>query len=192
MVSLWPSEAAVARIVDATRLTPADIGALRSDLSNCRWEILAKQIDTAAYRKSHKKAAARIGKQAAAQRALLKNSGNGLFDRQLSFALDPGEFDQAIALLSKIESEAERIAGDGITAQNTRGGRKDYLVALLEPIYGRHFNRPPGRSHDYDGPFPRFIEAVSAEMGRSLLTSKHTVHKSLARSRVGKKPPRRI
>jgi hypothetical protein len=123
---------------------------------------------------------------------LLKNSGNGLFDRQLSFALDPGEFDQAIALLSKIESEAERIAGDGITAQNTRGGRKDYLVALLEPIYGRHFNRPPGRSHDYDGPFPRFIEAVSAEMGRSLLTSKHTVHKSLARSRVGKKLPRRI
>jgi hypothetical protein len=186
----WPSEKAVARILDATELTPTNIDALRSDLNQCRGEILAKQIDSAAYRTSHKKSAARTGKQAAALRALLKNSGNGLFDRELWFTFDPGEYDLAIALLSKIELEAKRIAGAGITAQDTAGGRKYYLIAILKPIYERHFGRTAGRSHEYDGPFPRFIAAVSAEMSRNLRVSKHTVHKFLAKSRVCKKLPR--
>jgi hypothetical protein len=170
---LWPSEAAVARVLDATgrKFVPSglDPNALRADLNRHRGEILAKQIDTAAYRKGHKKAAARTGKQAAGLRALLKNSGNRLFDRQLWFALDLGEYDLAIALCAKIESEAERIAGAGITAQYTGDATKPHIVKLLAPIFKAHFGRDPGKSRHPDGgeiygPFIRFVQAVGREI----------------------------
>jgi hypothetical protein len=189
---LWPSEAAIARILDATgrKFIPSNINiaALRADLSRCRWQVLPKQIDTAAFRESHKKGAAATTEHARALRSLLKSSGNRLFDWQLWVALDPGDHDSALGLLERIASEADRIAKRGVDVINSDGGPKDYLVQLLGPIYKRHFQRKAGRSHDSSGPFPRFVEAVSGEMGPSIRTSRHTVHKSLANQRraVGK------
>jgi hypothetical protein len=191
---LWPSEAAVAKILDDTgrEFVPPglDPNALRADLNQCRREILAKQVDTAAYRKSYEKAAARTGKQAAALRALLKNSGNRLFDQELWFTFDHGEYDLVLALTSKIELEAKRIADAGIVAQDAAGGPKEYLVELLKPIYECHFGRTAGRDHEYDGPFPQFAAAVGREMSCKLRVSKHTVHKSLAKISACKKLPR--
>jgi hypothetical protein len=109
---LWPSEACVTRILDATRLqfVPSEfnLDALRADLNDCRNQILAKQIDTGAYRKSHKKSATSVSKQATALRTLLEKSGNGLLTRQLWAALDPGEYVSALALLGKIASEGRK------------------------------------------------------------------------------------
>jgi hypothetical protein len=192
---LWPSEAAIARILDATgrKFVPAelDLSALRADLYRCRGEILAKQIDTQAYRKSHKKAADTISKQVRELRELLLSSGNGLFDRELWAALDPGDYELALGLLSRIESEAARIAKAGVDVQAAVGGPKEHLAKLLIPIYENRLGRAAGRDADSSGPFPRFVEAVGAAMGRRLRISKHTVHKSLANSRVGKKLVRR-
>jgi hypothetical protein len=191
---LWPSEPAIARVLDATGRqfvsADLDIAALRADLCQCRDAVFGKQIDTAGYRRGYKKAAAKTIKAARTLRALLKSSGNGFFDWQLRAALAPGgDHANAIALLETIEREAEKVASQGIdVVLDAPGGPKDYLVRLLEPIYERHFKRPPGRSHDSSGPFPRFVEAISGEMGRSIRVSRYTVHKSLTTQRrdVGK------
>jgi hypothetical protein len=189
--SLWPSEAATQRILNATGIVPRglDVDALRADLYQCRRDTLAKQIDTAAHRKGHKKAAAATIEHAQALLALLKSSGSGLFDRQLWSALDPGDYENAGVILDRIAREADRIAREGIDVVTAGSGPKDYVVGLLIPIYKRHFKRPAGTAHDGSGPFPRFVEAVSAYMGSSIRVSRHTVHKSLAaRGRnVGKK-----
>jgi hypothetical protein len=195
---LWPSEAATARIVTATRVdTPPDfdISALRADLHRCRNDVFDMQIDAKGYRKNHLRAGGAIAEHAWALRALLISSGNGLFDWQLISALDPGDHDCALALLDAIARKADKISSQGIgldvgpAAGPARKGTKDSVVGLLVPIYERHLKRPAGRSHDSSGPFPRFVEAVSAYMGRSIRVSRHTVHKSLAaRGRnVGKK-----
>ena len=108
--------------------------------------VFGKQIDTAGYRKSYKKAATATIKGACALRALLKSSGNGFFDRQLRAALAPGgDHANAIALLETIEREAEKVAGQGIdVVLDAPSGPKDYLVRLLEPIQQRHFRDQPG------------------------------------------------
>jgi hypothetical protein len=190
----WPSEAAVARIFDATgrKFTQkVNIEKLRSDLHRCRWQILGKQVDSAAYRKSHKKAAAEVTKQALKLDGLLRSSGNRVVDMQLWAALDQDEHDEARALLKRIAAEAKKIAEDGygdmlaaLGETQRASGTKDrptkpHLVDLLKPIYEAHLNRPAGRSHDDGGPFPRFVCAVSKEMGRSIRVSRHTVHKAL-------------
>jgi hypothetical protein len=64
---LWSSETCVTSILDATGLSippEFNLNALRADLNECRKQTLAKQIDTATYRKSHKKAAAETIKRA--------------------------------------------------------------------------------------------------------------------------------
>jgi hypothetical protein len=183
--ALWPSAAAITRVLDATgrQHIPADldIAELRADLNQCRAGILAKQIDTAEFRGSYKKAAAETIKHALGLRSLLQRSGNGLFDRQLRFALDPGDHEYAIALLETIALAADKIASQPIDMIDTPGGPKYYLVRLLAPIYERHFKRSAGR----EGPFSRFGEAVSAEMGRSIRVSHHTIRKSLAAQHRG-------
>lgn len=192
LAGLWPSVAETARILDDTgrEIIPAgfDIEALRADLYRCRLSIIEKKIDTAGYRKSHKKAATNATKQARALIALLKSSGNGLFDRQLWSALDPGDHENAGVLLDRIAREAERIGHEGIDAVPAQSGAKDYVVEVLVPIYEQHFKRTAGTAADGSGPFSRFVYSVSERMGRSIRVSHHTVHKSLATKRrdVGK------
>jgi hypothetical protein len=174
---LWPDEAAVARMLDATgrQFVPKDFSsnALRADLNRFREEIIDKQIDTAGYRKGHKEAAAEVGELARALGALVKSSGNGLFDRQLWFAFGPGEYDLTLALLSKIESKAKIIADDGIPVLETGGGAKDYLARRLWPIFQAHFgrdtrrSRSPGGGEPY-GPFVRFVQAVGSEINMEI------------------------
>jgi hypothetical protein len=194
---LWPSEASARHILDRTGRTfvPSEfnLDAFRADLNECRKQILAKQIDTTGYRKSHKKSATAVSEQAEVLRSSLKSSGNGLLDRQLWQIFDPGEYDSALALLGKISSEAKKIADQGVwTTQSAAGGPKDYLVKLLAPIYERHFQRTAGRSrdrdsHDVNGPFTRFADAVGREMSRRLHVSGHTVDKAFRRPKIGKR-----
>jgi hypothetical protein len=190
LAGLWPSVAATGRILDATgrELVPTglDFEALRADLFQCRRDTLGKQIDTAQYRKSYKKGAQVIADRARALGALLKSSGNRLLDERLWVDLDP-EHHELPRVLVSLAHKAEHIGKQSIDVVHD-GGHKAYLVGLLGPIYQRHFKRQPGRTHDGSGPFPRFVEAVSCEMGGSIRVSKHTVHKSLATKRrdVGK------
>lgn len=182
--ALWPSETAITRVLDVTgqQFVPADlnVSALRADLNQCRVDLLAKQIDNAAYRASYKKAAAETIKHARALRQLLASSGNRLFDLQLFGVFNIGDRDHLFAVLGTVIRETKKIASQGIDVVDTPSGSKDHLVRLLGAIYKRHFKRPPGRSHDSGGPFPRFVEAVSKEMGRSIRVSRHTVHKTLS------------
>jgi hypothetical protein len=185
--ALWPSEAAIIRVLDVTdrQLVPADldIAALRADLNQCRMGFLAKQIDTAEFSSSYKKAATETIKHARALRQLMASSGNRLFDLRLFGVFDEGVYNHLFAVLGTVISETKKIASRGIdVVHDSPSGRKDYLVRLLVPIYERHFKRPAGR----EGPFSRFVEAVSVEMGRSTRVSRHTTRKSLSTARRGK------
>jgi hypothetical protein len=194
---LWPSAKVTTQILEATALDiPSDFDsdALRIDLNRCREYVLARQIGAAGFKKGHKKAAAAIAEHARKLADLLKCSGNRLVDLQLWMALELGHYDAALKLLETIAREAGKISARGVTVgaeflngHGSKGARatKDYIVELLGPIYERHFGRPAGRSHDGFGPFPRFVDAVSAAMGRSLRVSRHTVHKSLASRKHG-------
>jgi hypothetical protein len=193
---LWPSAKVTTQILEATGLElPSDFDsdALRIDLNRCREAVLARQIGTAGFKKGHKKAAGAIAGHARKLAELLGRSGNRLVDIQLWCTLEPGHYGVILNFLETIAREAEKISAQGVTVgtENGRGskttkGTKDYIVVeLLEPIYKRHFKRPAGRSHDGSGPFPRFVDAVSAAMGRSVRVSRHTVHKSLASQRRG-------
>jgi hypothetical protein len=118
---------------------------------------------------------------------LKKTSGNGLFDRQLWAALDPGDHDSALMLLWKIAARSRHIRKAGIPVHEIDRGTKPYLSDLLEPIYERHFQLKPGRTRRDDddhyavgGPFTRFVAAVGLEMSPlHLEVSAHTVDKAL-------------
>jgi hypothetical protein len=191
---LWPSEVATARILDDTgrKLVPVDfdIAALRADLYRCLGDFLAKKIDTAEFRESHKKAAAETIEHARKLRQLMASSGNRLFDLQLSGAFELGDRDHVFAVLGTVIRETKKIASQGIdvvlvdAVHDARSGHKDYLVRLLVPIYERHFKQPARRGNEGSAPFPRFVEAVSAAMGQNEIfkVSRHTTRKSLAAS----------
>jgi hypothetical protein len=117
----------------------------------------------------------------------MASSGNRLFDLRLFTVFDEGDYNYLFALLGTVIRETKKIASRGIdVVPDAPSGTKDYLVRLLEPIYERHFKLSAGRASDGSGPFPRFVAAVSGEMGRSLRVSRHTTRKSLAAQHRGK------
>src|SRR5262245_10400259 len=179
----WPSEKAIEKILTATGedIVPPGlkVDTLRDDLHECHWQLRLKQAGSAGYRKSYKRQARDVVEHVNELKRLIGPYVNGLFYQQLRDKLDPGDYDAVVESLIRIKNVANIVLSE--TDSKAAGGTKDYLVQLLIPIYRKHFKREPGRSHDSSGPFPRFVAAVSKEMGRSLRTSRHTVHKALAK-----------
>jgi len=179
---LWPSKAATERIISATGIDfPAgqDTAELCEDLYECRIPILNKQISKAGYLKGQIQKAKASFKNASELMEVI--TSDGLFHQHLRRALDPGDYEAAVDSLIRVK----RISDDFLKTNNNKtaddGGTKEYLVKLLVPIYEKHFKRRAGRRRDDSGPFQRFVEAVSNEMGDSLRTSPHTVYKAFSK-----------
>src|SRR5262245_45606004 len=176
---LWPSKAKTELIITATGIDfPAgqDTAELRADLNQCRLQILDKQINKG-YLKGQKQKAKASAKKASELRQII--TSGGLFHRRLWMALD--DYESLVNSLIRIEQISDDFLKTNYKTADG-GGIKESLVELLVPIYENHFNKRAGRRRDGSGPFQRFVEAVSNEMGDSLRTSPHTVYRAFSKN----------